>query len=121
MNGVFLNHTNHLSHNWSELQKSAAEKYGTILDFPFPDINPDWSEESVSQLAQENCKKILELQPAAVLCQGEFTYCYHLISLLKMNGVIVLAACSKRETKEWEEKGQLVKKAVFSFVRFRRY
>lgn len=121
MSGVFLNHTNHLSRNWSEFQRAEAEKYGTVFDLPFPDINPEWDEEAVLRLAEENCKRIVELQPSAVLCQGEFTYCYHLISLLKKNGVIVLAACSKRETKEWEEEGQQVKKAVFTFIRFRRY
>ena len=117
----FINHTNHLSRYWNELQKREAERFGAIVDIPFPDIDPAWDEETVLALAQANCKKILGLQPEAVLCQGEFTYCYHLIGLLKESGVTVLAACSKRETSEWQEEGQQIKKAVFSFVRFRKY
>ena len=70
---------------------------------------------------QNNFEIILALQPNAVLCQGEFLYCYHLISRLKEKGITVLSACSKRETVEWEEDNASIKEAKFSFVRFREY
>lgn len=121
MERVFINHTNHPSSAWTSNQLRAAEIFGKVMDIPFPDIDPEWDEEKVISLAQENCKIIIELQPAAVLCQGEFTYCHTLICLLKADGIKVLAACSKRETKEWEENGKNIKKTIFNFVRFRAY
>lgn len=121
MRKVFINHTNHPSCYWSHVQREEAEQFGEVTDFPFPDIGPEWDEERVLALAKVNCEKILALQPAAVLCQGEFTYCYQLIRLLKKSGIEVLAACSKRETKVWMENGKQMKTAEFSFVQFRKY
>ena len=121
MEKLFVNHTNHPSAAWSAIQKKVAEMYGKIYDFPFPEIDSEWDEETVRNFAYENCKRIMALQPAAVLCQGEFTYCHALINLLKEKGVLVLAACSNRETKEWQEDGKNVKKAFFTFIRFRAY
>ncbi len=121
MDNIFINHTNHPSSLWTAAELQAAELYGKILDIPFPEIDPEWDGETVYKFAQESCKKLLAYHPAAVLCQGEFTYCYILITLLKEYGVTVLSACSKRETKEWEENGKNIKKAIFTFVRFREY
>ena len=121
MENIFINHTNHPSIHWVPKQCRAASLFGVVQDFPFPEINPDWDEEKVLQLARENCKKILAVHPKAVLCQGEFSYCYNLIKMLKEKGIVVLSACSKREAQEWKEGGQTVKKATFSFVRFRKY
>lgn len=121
MRKVFINHTNHSSRYWSHVQRVEAEWIGEVTDFPFPEIDPEWDEGHVLALARDNCEKILAMQPAAVLCQGEFTYCYQVVRLLKKNGIVVLAACSKRETKEWLENGKQMKTAEFSFVQFRKY
>lgn len=121
MENIFVNHTNHPSIYWSPKQFESASLFGTVHDFPFPEIDPEWDEEKVQQLVRKNCEKILSMQPKAVLCQGEFSYCYNLVKLLKENGIVVLSACSKRETTVWEEGGQIFKTAKFSFVRFREY
>ena len=117
----FINHTNHPSSRWSEAQKAAARAYGQIKDLPFPEIPPEASSEEVHAMAGGAFQKIMALHPAAVLCQGEFTYSYALIRCLEEAGVPVVAACSARNVKEWVEQGESRKSVVFHFVQFRRY
>lgn len=121
MRSVFINHTNHPSVTWTEAELAAAEQFGPVQDFVFPAIDPEWDEETVMQLAQKNGAKILSMHPAAVLCQGEFTYCFALITFLKKQGITVLSACSNREVVEWAEGDKSIKTSDFVFVRFRRY
>lgn len=118
---MFINHTNHPSARWGEEQKQAAEIYGGILDVPFPNIPPEMSGVAVAALAEEEGSKILSMNPSAVLCQGEFTYSYHLIRFLKSHGILVLAACSMRDVREWEENRESHKSVIFRFVQFRAY
>ena len=75
----------------------------------------------MKEKAVENAARIQAMEPAAVLLQGEFTYSYDLITLLKEAGIPVLAACSRRDVEERQEEGKSVKTAVFRFVRFRKY
>ena len=121
MQKIFINHTNHPSDKWTEAERRAAEVYGTVQDFAFPAVNPEWDEVKIEQLARENGEKILSLEPAAVLCQGEFTYCFALVAFLKSHGVTVLSACSKRETETWTRGDEDLKISKFIFVRFRKY
>ena len=58
---MFINYTNHKSSGWGEKQKAAAEKYGEIIDLDFPNVSPEWSEEELYQLADQECGKILDL------------------------------------------------------------
>ena len=121
MQSFFINHTNHPSDTWLPQERAAAECIGPISDVPFPDVDAAWDEEKIVELALEMGKKIVSMNPAAVLCQGEFTYCFALISYLKAHGVRVVSACSKRVVKEWEEEGVTRKQSEFVFVRFRQY
>ena len=119
---IFINHTNHPLARWSAAQRAAAEEYGEIVDLPFPDIAPEWDEAAVARLADEQAERILMQSPAAVLCQGEFTYSYALIRRLVAAGIPVLAACSRRESYETPDvAGHTTRTSVFAFVRFRRY
>lgn len=122
MSRIFVNHTNHASSNWSDEQRSAAETFGEIVDVPFPEIPPQADESAVAELAAENLREILKLQPAAVLCQGEFNYTFALVSALRQKNIPVLAATSERVTTETTlPDGSSKKSSVFRFVRFRRY
>ena len=119
---IFINHTNHPYALWGRQQKEAALRYGQVVEIPFPAVPASFSEAEVCELACEKAKELLAFQPAAVLCQGEFTYCYHLVSLLKAAGVCVLAACSERVTTETQnELGQSIKTSKFEFKQFREY
>lgn len=114
---VFVNFTNHPSRLWDERQREAAERYGTITDIPFPDVDASGDEAYIARLAEEYLGKILALHPAAVLCQGEFTLAYQVITRLKEKGITVLAACSTRNVKTEGNR----KEAIFVFERFREY
>ena len=122
MERFFLNYTNHASTAWSQEQRRAAEAYGHIVDVPFPTIDACWSEEDISRESSRAAEKLLSMRPAAVLCQGEYTYCYELVRHLRAHGIIVLAACSERMVREMvDETGRTHRQTIFSFVRFRKY
>ena len=122
MKKTFINHTNHSSVQWSREQRVAAEKYGEIVDLPFPNVGADWNEEKISQFVEINAKKIIEMNPAAVLCQGEYNYTYSMINYLKRNNIVVLAAASERIVDEKVQlDGTTQKVSSFKFVQFRQY
>ena len=122
MKKIFINHTNHLSANWVPEQRITAEKYGEILDLPFPSISADWNEEQILQFVEKNAKKIIEMNPVAVLCQGEYNYTYSMINYLKRNNIVVLAAASERIVDEKvQPDGTTQKMSSFKFVQFRQY
>ena len=113
----FVNFSNHPSSQWTREQLDASESYGTVVDFPFPAVSPDADEKEISDLAQQCLQQILSLNPAAVMCQGEFTLCFQVVNLLKDNNIPVLAACSERKT--IEKNG--FRLSEFRFVRYRYY
>lgn len=119
---MFINCSNHRFENWSIEQKNAAEKWGEIVDYPFPAVDAEADETQVLLLAEETMREIMKMKPDAVMCQGEFTLTYALVQLLKKQGIVVLAACSERRTVE--EKlpgGEIEKVSRFIFTRFREY
>lgn len=118
---VFINHSNHPSEKWPAGQKEAALAYGKIVDLDFPAVKADCSEDDVRGLAKETFAKITAMHPAAVLCQGEYTYTYELVKMLQEAGIDVFAACSERKAGEVLE-GEISRKiSYFQFVRFRKY
>ena len=122
MKKTFINHTNHTSVQWSLEQRTTAEIYGEIIDLPFPNVGADWNEEKISQFVALNAKKIIEMNPAAVLCQGEYNYTYSMINYLKQNDIVVLAAASERVVDESvAADGTTQRISSFKFVQFRQY
>lgn len=119
---MFLNVTNHPSSEWSLEQREAAEKYGEIRDFPFPDVPVCWDSREVRKQAAVLAEEIAALAPAAVLCQGEMSMTYHLVRRLSEKGILVLCACSARKTKEENlPDGSVRRVSVFAFQGFRAY
>lgn len=117
MQNVFINFTNHPSELWGEDERQAALRYGEIVDFPFPDVDPRKDRDYIAGLAEEYVGRIIGLHPAAVLCQGEFCLVYQVVSRLKKEGMTVLSACSERITTE--DKGKKI--SIFEFRQFREY
>ena len=92
------------------------------MDLPFPEVDPAWTAGRVREEAERVYREIVSLHPAAVMCQGEFTFTYALVSRLKENGLTVLAACSRRRVEEIsDETGSTQKKVIFTFEGFREY
>ncbi len=119
---VFINHTNHPSANWEEPQFRAARLYGDVVDLPFPAVDPEMDREGVRALAMEILPKILEYNPSAVLCQGDFSYTYMMVNLLKEQGIPVFAASSHRMVEILQgDDGMEKQVSRFRFVRFREY
>lgn len=122
MRKIFINHTNHPAARWSAEQISAAKIYGEILDVAFPAVNAAATTQEVRELVQSNLKKILELEPAIVLCQGEFNYTFAMVEELKKLGVKVVAATSERvAVEEILSDGSTRQISTFRFVQFREY
>lgn len=119
---MFINHTNHPVSHWSAEELAAAQAFGEVQDVPFPVVPAAWDEIAVRHLAETQGMRILAMQPAAVLCQGEFSYTYALTRWLQEHGVLVLTACSEREAVErMDASGAVHRMSVFRFVRFRNY
>lgn len=119
---IFVNHTNHAATNWSAEQIAAAENFGRIVDFPFPEVPPSFTAEEVRAMVLKNLQEILKLSPTAVLCQGEFNYTVAMVEELKRNKIPVMAATSARAVSEVvEADGSTKKLSIFQFVQFRPY
>lgn len=119
---IFVNHTNHDSAKWSAEQKSAAEKFGRIVNLPFPDVPPNLTNKEIKQMVSKNLQEILKLKPAAVLCQGEFNYTFIMVEELKNLKIPVFAATSERVVEEiTENDGSNKRISIFKFVNFRPY
>lgn len=119
---MFINFSNHNSAYWSPAQREAANKYGDIVDIPFPQVPAGYGEEDITRLADECTDRIIGQDPVAVMCQGEFTLAYAVVTRLMAHGVKCLAACSDRNVEETPgSDGAIVKNAVYKFVRFRDY
>ncbi len=100
----------------------AARKYGQIIDLAFPQVDSCATAEDIAKLADVYAGYILDYNPAAVMCQGEFTLVYSVIRRLQRQGVLCLAACSERRTiEEKQPDGSVKKTAIFAFSRFREY
>lgn len=117
MGHTFVNFTNHPSNQWEPAQRRCAMEYGEIVDLPFPEVEAEADEAVINEMADSYVRKILNLQPGAVLCQGEFSLAFQVTVMLKAQGITVLAACSRRAVKVCGNK----KEVLFQFVRFRKY
>lgn len=109
--------------NWSDEQKSTAEtKFGSVVDYPFPAVNPYASPEEILADAEIISDKIASQIPDAVLCQGEFSLSFEVTAILLSKGIKVVCACSEREVdEETDENGTTKKTVKFRFAGFREY
>ena len=123
MEELLVNHTNHPVSTWPAAQlRAARELYGRVEDVPAPLLGADCSEAELAGMADRQVAAILAMNPAAVLCQGEYCYTYAVVSRLLRAGVTVLAACSERVVEESrEEDGSIRRVSHFIFSRFRQY
>lgn len=119
---MFINLSNHPTEKWDEFQRREAEKYGEIVDLPFPQIPAEMNSDEVCIQAKKYfsiCKAIL---PDAKVIHGihlvgEPTFCFYLTNLLIQAGYNVLGSTTERVVKE--EGNQ--KTSIFKFVQFRKF
>lgn len=125
---MFINYTNHNSSGWGEKQKAEAEKYGEIVNFDFPNVSPELTEEELYQLANAECKKILALldekqarENSAVLCQGECALNFLIVKFLLSEKIKVVTAVTERNVEEVTHGEVVEKRSKFVFQKFRFY
>ena len=128
---MLINLTNRPSDTWSDSQRSAAEPYGEVVDFPMPPLPADAPEEETDRIPQLVVRRVLkrlqeapEGEPAehAVVCQGDFVLVFRIVTLLKAEGIRVLAPAFERVTKPTlRPDGTTATGYSFEFVRFRSY
>ena len=119
---MFINYSHHPSSAWEEEQLSAAKQYGEVEDLQFPDVPPYADTEAIMKMAECQVQLIAQKCPKAVMCQGEMTMVYHVVRLLKEQGIPVLCACTERVSCEYLlENGIKEKRSQFRFVQFRPY
>lgn len=119
---MLLNCSNHVSKNWNSEQLKAASQWGEIVDYPFPCVTATADEADINRLAEDIVENIKIIEPSAVMCQGEFTLSYLIITKLLQSGIKVVAACSERKVEEFVlADGNTEKRVNFQFIRFREY
>lgn len=121
MRNLFINCTNHPSTAWGEKQRKCALEMGEIRDYNFPNVSPRLKEEEIEKLSKKVVEELELMQPAVVLCQGEFTLTYAIVKGLKELGITVVSACSERVVKEEKSKDGFQKTSYFEFTKFREY
>ncbi len=119
---MLINLTNHPSNKWpAEQMEAAIRQFQNVEDLPFPAIDPQWSGDRVAILAQQYKEDILALRrnkgTLSLHLQGEFTFTFHLVNLLKSEGIDCYVSTSHRKVVEQGNK----KTVEFNFVRFRKY
>ena len=123
---MLINLSNHPYSQWSEKQKETAETlYGDVVDLPFPFVKPELSTDEVKQLVSDYYDRALSIfekykddnKQHVVHIQGEFTFVFHLVTLLKNTGTKCVASTSRRDIQQVGTK----KIINFNFIRFREY
>jgi len=117
---MLINLTNHPASQWPENQVKAAQKYGEIVDIPFPDIPPGWSEGEIQELVKEYfglIKKVCKEKGEKVFVHimGELSFTFALSSVLIKEGFTCIVSTAKRDAIE----NNNLKITKFRFIRFR--
>lgn len=120
---MLINLSNHPSSAWDSSQLQAALIYGKISDMPFPEIEPDWDSNQVGKLAGVYFEKISttarEKDAVPVVhVMGEYSFCFHLVTLLKEAGIKAVVSTSKRHSVMNPDGTKTIQ---FKFVQFRPY
>lgn len=107
---MLVNLSNTVYGEWLQDQQDAAtEKYGKIVDVPFPNISPDWSTKEVKSEAKKYCEIILgiiemsEDKKNAVIINGELSFTFMLMNRLKKEEIPVVVPTFMLKTKGEEE------------------
>lgn len=120
---MFANISNHPSREWTEAQRSACEALGgEIVDFAFPNVDPEWSSWQVNEIGQDLAERVAGVGVRAALVQGEFTLTWVLVRELRNRGIRCFAAATARNSEvDRTEDGTTLRRSVYRFVRMREY
>jgi hypothetical protein len=115
---MLINFTNHPFETWSENQKNdAIKEFNEVIDFAFPQIDPELDEMELEKLVRKYLEEILSKKPSAVHIMGEMNFTFQMIYFLMQNKIPCYASTSERRM---EKKGDQIIN-TFIFKRFRKY
>lgn len=120
---MLINLSNHPSTQWHQNQlKEAQNKFGEVIDIPFPSIDPNSSSAQIREFAHDyilKCCSELTLYHGknAVHVMGEFTLTYLIVNGLINRGIECVCSTTERIVEEDGNK----KITLFKFIRFREY
>jgi hypothetical protein len=118
---IVINLSNHPSAGWSAEQTSAAAKYGSIIDVPFPTIDENADTENICNLADEYMQKIQSYgssKNVTIHIMGEQTFLYSMLHRLQSAGYCCIASTTRRISEELPDGSR---KVTFTFAKFREY
>lgn len=119
---LLINFSNHASEKWSEEQMAeATRRFGNIVDFPFPEVNPSADEADIEDLAKKCVEQMRAMANGtvfAVHAMGEMTLTMAVVETLKNLGITCVASTTERIVNEISPDK---KEVTFNFVRFREY
>lgn len=121
---MLINLSNHPSSSWSLLQSQTANLlFGDIVDIPFPEIDPEWDEIQIAEIAKRYLQIIADMaippdDTPVVHLMGEYSFCFNLVNLLKINGIQTVVSTSKRHSVMNKDGSKTIS---FNFVKFRSY
>ncbi|MBE5864580.1 MAG: hypothetical protein E7292_00010 [Lachnospiraceae bacterium] len=128
---MFINFSNHSSNMWCDEQMNAARSYGEICDVEFPDVSVTATEDDIIALATEQIDLLEKaaasvgksLSQTTIMCQGEFSLTYAMVSRIKAKypECKMVCALSKRQVVEQQQGSTTVKNVLFDFCGFREY
>lgn len=116
---IFINLTNHPSPKWLGEQKSEAEKFGEIMDWNFPPINPQWDKADIDNLADKYANNIIQMlnngTEITLHLMGETSFVVALYKRLMFFPLRIVVSTTERIV--CEKNGS--KEAMFKFCKFR--
>lgn len=119
---MFINFTNHSSEKWSGEQRMAAERYGEIVDIPFPSVPPRIRQPKGKRACSSIYGAYLRIQARRCSCSGGNDPELCGVSMLLSFGINALSATTERVSESRiGSNGETVKVSEFRFARFREY
>jgi hypothetical protein len=129
---MLINNTNREHTTWGEDQLEASKDFGEIVDMIMPGIPAEADEAEADRIAGLVVRRILRRlgrenagtgnEQDAVICQGDFTLVYRVVTRLKEARVTVVAPTFQRVTKPTlRPDGTTVPGYSFRFERYRQY
>ncbi|MDD3940833.1 MAG: hypothetical protein PHQ01_04660 [Candidatus Pacebacteria bacterium] len=119
---MLINFSNHPTSTWSKRQmETAIAQFDEVVDFPFPQIDPESSTEQIKILAQQLFDELIDSydkENITIHLMGELSIVYQLVNLFKKADIPCVVSTTKREVEELPD-GSI--NSLFRFVKFRAY
>ena len=98
---MLVNLSNHPSSEWPTSQREAALRLeSSIVDVPFPDVDPRIDGVEFEELAQETVRRVMAAEARSAMVQGEPTMVFMVVRMLREARVRCYAATTERDSFE---------------------